>query len=50
MVSIFDVGTDAVVGSSDASGCPNGVPTGRSVDISLITQAVNNTLTNCPAS
>jgi hypothetical protein len=37
------------LGSAEASACPNGVPTGATVDITLIIQAVNNALSTCPA-
>jgi hypothetical protein len=36
------------LGSADASACPNGIPSGDSVDIALIIQAVNNALNDCP--
>lgn len=39
------------LGSADNSACPNGiVPPGDPVDITMIVKAVNNALTNCPAS
>jgi hypothetical protein len=38
------------LGSLDASACPHGIPSGRSVDITLIIQAVGYALNNCPAS
>jgi len=38
------------LGTAEASACPNGIPSGSSVDITLIVKAVNNALTNCPAS
>lgn len=39
-----------VLGSAQASECPHGIPSGAEVDIAVIIQAVNNALTNCPAS
>jgi len=38
------------LGTAEASACPNGIPSGSSPDITLIVKAVNNALTNCPAS
>ena len=38
------------LGIADASACPNGIPSGVSVDITLIIQAVGYALTNCPGS
>ncbi len=38
------------IGTADASACPHGIPSGVEVDIALIIQAVNNALSNCPAS
>jgi N-acetylneuraminic acid mutarotase len=38
-----------VLGSADASACPHGIPSGVSVDITVIIQAVGYALTNCPA-
>jgi hypothetical protein len=50
MVSVSDliklVNID--LGSADASTCPDGIPPGTEVSISLIVQAVNNALTGCP--
>jgi hypothetical protein len=37
------------LGSADASACPNGVPSGESVDVALIIKAVGNALAQCPA-
>jgi len=37
------------LGSADASACPNGIPSGVTVDIALIIKAVGNALNNCPA-
>ena len=37
------------LGTADASACPDGIPSGTSVDITLIVQAVNNALNNCSA-
>ena len=39
-----------VLGSAQASACPHGIPSGAEVDIAVILQAVNDALTNCPAS
>ena len=36
------------LGSQQPSACPNGVPAGRDVDITLIVQAVSYALTQCP--
>jgi hypothetical protein len=41
---------NVALGSANASACPNGIPSGGSVDIALIIQAVNHALTSCPAS
>jgi len=38
------------LGTADASACPNGIPSGRDVDVTLIVQSVGYALTNCPAS
>ena len=38
------------LGTADPSACPNGIPSGDTVDITLIVQAVNNALNSCPAS
>jgi len=38
------------LGTADASACPNGIPSGGSVDITLIVKAVGYALNNCPAS
>jgi hypothetical protein len=35
------------LGSADASACPNGVPSGESVDVALIIKAVGNALATC---
>jgi photosystem II stability/assembly factor-like uncharacterized protein len=35
------------LGTADASACPHGVPSGGSVDVALIIQAVNNALNGC---
>jgi len=37
------------LGTADGSACPHGIPSGSSVDITLIIQAVNNDLVSCPA-
>ena len=39
-----------VLGTAQPSACPNGIPSGGTVDIALIIQAVNNALGTCPAS
>jgi hypothetical protein len=39
-----------VLGSAQASACPHGIPSSAEVDIAVIIEAVNNALTNCPAS
>jgi hypothetical protein len=39
-----------VLGTADVAACPNGIPAGRNVDITLIIQAVGYALTSCPAS
>jgi uncharacterized delta-60 repeat protein len=36
------------LGNAQPSVCPNGIPAGTEIDISLIIQAVNNALTGCP--
>ena len=36
------------LGTADASTCPNGIPSGTHVDITLIVKAVGYALTNCP--
>ncbi len=38
------------LGNADASACARGIPTGVTVDLSLIVRAVNNALTGCPIS
>jgi hypothetical protein len=38
------------LGTADLSACPNGIPSGRDVDVTLIVQAVGYALANCPAS
>ena len=35
------------LGTADASACPNGIPSGEAVDITLIIRAVNNALNGC---
>jgi hypothetical protein len=37
------------LGTGSASACPNGIPSGSEVDITLIIQAVNNALNGCGA-
>ena len=36
------------LGTADASTCPRGIPSGETVDVTLIVKAVGNALTNCP--
>jgi hypothetical protein len=36
------------LGSAEPSACANGIPSGSSVDITLIIKAVGYALTNCP--
>ena len=36
------------LGNEPASSCPHGVPSGATVDVALIIQAVKNTLAGCP--
>ncbi len=36
------------LGIADASACPNGIPIGISVDITLIVRAVGYALASCP--
>ena len=36
------------LGDADLSACPDGIPSGRPVDVVLILQAVNNALKGCP--
>jgi len=36
------------LGTTDASACPNGIPRGADVDITLIVKAVGAALNNCP--
>jgi hypothetical protein len=38
------------LGTANASACPHGIPSGNSVDITLIVKAVGYALTQCPAS
>jgi len=38
------------LGNADPSACVHGVPTGGTVDVSLIVRAVNNALSSCPTS
>jgi hypothetical protein len=38
------------LGTADASACPHGIPSGVSVDITVIIQAVNVALTGCTLS
>lgn len=38
------------LGSAQASACTHGIPSGVTVDVALIIQAVNNALTACPGS
>jgi CSLREA domain-containing protein len=49
-VGINDLVTlvNIALGHAEPSACPQGVPSGRAVDITLIIQAVNNTLGQCP--
>ena len=37
------------LGTADASACPHGIPSGGSVDITLIVKAVGYALNNCSA-
>ncbi|MGD0948927.1 MAG: YncE family protein [Candidatus Binatia bacterium] len=37
------------LGTADAPACPNGIPSGGSVDLALIMRAVNNALSGCAA-
>lgn len=37
------------LGTAEPSACPNGIPAGAKVDISLIIQAVNHALNQCPS-
>lgn len=36
------------LGNAQPSACPNGIPTGTTVDVALLIQAVNNALSGCP--
>jgi hypothetical protein len=38
------------LGTAQPSACPHGIPSGGTVDIALIIQAVNNALGTCPTS
>jgi len=38
------------LGTADTSACPNGIPSGAAVDITLIVKAVGGALTSCPGS
>lgn len=38
------------LGTADASACPNGIPSGEAVDITLIVKAVGYALASCPIS
>lgn len=40
---------NVVLGTAQASVCPDGIPSGSQVSVSLIIQAVNNVLKGCPA-
>jgi len=37
------------LGTADASACPHGIPSGETVDVTLIVKAVGYALTTCPA-
>lgn len=39
-----------VLGSTDPSTCPSGIPAGTTVDVGLIVQAVTNALSGCSGS
>jgi hypothetical protein len=38
------------LGNAAPSACPQGIPSGRQVTVTLIVQAVNNALKGCPTS
>jgi len=42
--------TNIDLGTADVSVCPNGIPSGESVDITMIVKAVGDALNNCPPS
>lgn len=48
-VAVTDLITivNIILGSTQSSACPHGVPSGRPVDITLIVEAVNNSLSEC---